>query len=321
MAELRGQGMAIDHQRHPASMIAGAPPIARLPDVGRDLESDLERHLPPASEPSGPPPIALSRMIATEVIPRLLLATRAAGAAPHATPSAYSPAPTASAAPAPTEADLTDLLALAMREEVETVAAHVDSVLARGIPIDTVFLDLLAPTARRLGEMWENDECNFAEVTIGLMRLQQVLRRLSPSFQHDAARPDLAYRVLLMPTPGEQHTFGLVIVGEFFRRAGWDVHGGAHLTDDELAGLVKRTWFGVVGFSLGSENGVDALAASIRRVRRASCNPDIGVMVGGPLLVANPGLVARVGADATAEDARDAVMQAHRLLHLLPVHA
>ena len=308
MAELRGQGMAIEQQRHAASMIAGAPAMARMPD--------LERHLPPATEPAGPAPVVLSRMIATEVIPRLLLATRAA--VPHAT--ARHAAESAPAA-APTDADLADLLALVLRDEVDTVAAHVDAVLARGVPIDLIFLELLSPVARRLGEMWESDECNFAEVTIGLMRLQQVLRRLSPSFQHDAARPDLAYRVLLMPTPGEQHTFGLVIVGEFFRRAGWDVHGGAHLTDDELAGLVKRTWFGVVGFSLGSETGTEALAASIRRVRRASCNPDIGVMVGGPLFVANPGLVARVGADATAGDAREAVTQAHRLLHLLPVHA
>lgn len=308
MAELRGQGMATEHQQTAASFAAANPPMARLPNLE---PHDLERHLPPPTEPAGPPPIVLSRMIATEVIPRLLLATRAAA-----------PARPAAAAdiPAPSQREITQLLVLAMREEVEAVAAHVDSVLARGVPVEAVFLDLLSPVARRLGELWESDECNFAEVTIGLMRLQQVLRRLSPSFQHDAARPDLAYRVLLMPTPGEQHTFGLVIVGEFFRRAGWDVHGGAHLTDDELAGLVSRTWFGVVGFSLGSENGTDALAASIRRVRRASCNPDIGVMVGGPLLLAQPGLVARVGADATAGDAREAILQAHRLLHLLPVH-
>ena len=37
----------------------------------------------------------------------------------------------------------------------------------------------------------------------------------------------------------------------------------------------------------------DALARQIRAVRRASRNPAIGVMIGGPLLIAHPGLAAR----------------------------
>jgi methanogenic corrinoid protein MtbC1 len=42
-------------------------------------------------------------------------------------------------------------------------------------------------------------------------------------------------------------------------------------------------------------------------------------MVGGPVFVAKPELARRVGADATAADARGAVTQAERLLDLLVV--
>jgi methanogenic corrinoid protein MtbC1 len=37
-------------------------------------------------------------------------------------------------------------------------------------------------------------------------------------------------------------------------------------------------------------------------------------MVGGPLVLDHPEVVARVGADATATDARDAAVQAEKLL-------
>jgi methanogenic corrinoid protein MtbC1 len=41
-------------------------------------------------------------------------------------------------------------------------------------------------------------------------------------------------------------------------------------------------------------------------------------MVGGPVFLAHPELVAMVGADATAADGRQAVQQAQRLLMLIP---
>ena len=40
-------------------------------------------------------------------------------------------------------------------------------------------------------------------------------------------------------------------------------------------------------------------------------------MVGGPMILARPELVALVGADATAVDARQACVQAEHLLELL----
>ena len=39
------------------------------------------------------------------------------------------------------------------------------------------------------------------------------------------------------------------------------------------------------------------------------------IWVGGPSFVADPGLAARVGADATAVDGHQAVLLAHELIH------
>ena len=144
-----------------------------------------------------------------------------------------------------------------------------------------------------------------------------MLRELSPVFQHESEYPEGGRRVLLIPMPGEQHIFGLSVVVEFFRRAGWDVCDGAVASNDELVELVRSEWFNVIGFSVSCENRLDALAAGIRAVRRASRNRAIGVLVGGRVFIEQPDLVAFVGADATAVDARQSALQAENLLTLL----
>jgi MerR family transcriptional regulator, light-induced transcriptional regulator len=145
-------------------------------------------------------------------------------------------------------------------------------------------------------------------------RLQQVLRTLSPHFQAEAMIRAQPETVVLAPGPGEQHTFGLLMVGEFFRREGWRVAGGPATSANDTVLIARRMWVDVVGFSIGSPAGLEALAQAIRAVRRASRNPNLYVLVGGPLVLTRPGLVARTGADAAAADAAGAVRQATALL-------
>lgn len=253
----------------------------------------------------------LAKTIEQQVIPRLVLSSRA-----------QPPRAASLASGGPLDSD--DVARYAhelLARDADGALAFMIAIESRGFPAETLYLDLLAPTARHLGTLWEQDHCSFTQVSIGMVRLQQVLRRLSPAFQADLGQIDLARRVLLLPMPGEQHTFGLVMVSEFFRRAGWDVWGGPQSPEADTLELVAAIAFQVVGFSVGSTGTLDRLASTIRTVRRRSSNPDIGILVGGPIFLAQPELVALVGADATATDGRHAVQQAHALVamrHLRP---
>lgn len=251
--------------------------------------------------------LKLTRTIEAEVIPRLLLASQAAGAADLDRRD-------------PEEGDVGELARLLLTRDVHVASAFVRDFHSRGSRFDALYLDLLAPTARHLGDLWCEDLCSFSEVTLGLVRLQQVLHELSPAFQREEAPRQLNRRALLVPTPGEQHTFGLAMVAEFFRRAGWDVWTAPLVGEDELARIVRRRWFAVVGLSLGSEVRMDRLSGAIRAVRRASRNRAIGVMVGGPMFIGRTDLAALVGADTTAADAGAATVQAERMLDLLAVN-
>jgi methanogenic corrinoid protein MtbC1 len=194
------------------------------------------------------------------------------------------------------------------------LAAAVDAIHRRGFSVDALFLDLFAPAARHLGELWVADRCDFSTVTICLGRLQRLLREWSPTFGTEVEHPPNGRRILLAQHPEEQHSFGLSMVAEFFRRAGWEVLGGVGGAAPDPSAQVSREWFDAVGFSIGSETRVDWLRERIAQVRKATRNRSVVVLVGGPLFVLKPEWARSVGADASGHDGGQAPKLAEDLL-------
>ena len=247
----------------------------------------------------------LAQAIQHEIIPRLMLA--------HRVPSVCLPQPLVQA-PLVSPLDVQEFSKLVLSLDENVAQACIDAMRTRGISIETIYLDLLAPVARHLGELWEQDLCDFTEVTVGLGRLHRVLRELSPAFGQSQDQTASGRRILLLPGPGEQHTFGLVMVAEFFRRAGWDVAGGPWEAGADPVVMVKREWFDVVGFSLANGQHLPELAQCIGNVRKAALNPDVGVMVGGPTFLLNPEYVVKVQADVAVNDGSKAPEAAESLV-------
>ena len=249
----------------------------------------------------------LARTIEAEIIPRLMLAH--GGQDPAA-------AAISCEDKAPSSPEVVEFANLVLAQDATVARTWVEAVRARGASPETIFLELLAPAARRLGELWEADLCDFTQVTLGLWRIQQVVHELAPSFRNDVQFAPSGRRVLLSAAPGDQHTLGLLMVGEFFRHSGWEVCAGSSGRSLDLVKAVQTERFDVLGFSVGSEARLEALKGLIAAVRGASSNPDLVIMVGGPIFVEHPEWVTLVGADATATDAKDAVRRADEMVPL-----
>lgn len=211
------------------------------------------------------------------------------------------------------------------------VARHVDAVrfggesasmqlvaelLERGVTAEQIFLDLLAPGARRFGELWCDDSCDFLDVTVALGRIQRVLRSLSRNFLDEETGAVPAGTVLLTALPGFQHTLGLFMVAEFFVRDGWQVSMGWPVSHFDLHTAVRADWLDVVAFSVSCDDELPRLTAEIKNVRRHSRNPRVQILVGGRIFEDAPALVARIGADAGTADARQAAILAAQLLRV-----
>jgi len=201
---------------------------------------------------------------------------------------------------------------LVIQPEAVAARAYFDVMRARGYSLDALFVDFLAPTARHLGELWDQDRCDFVDVTLGVARLHELLEMFS--LAEDYVGDDLRHRAILIASPGEKHRFGMDMVAKFMRAAGWTVTIEIERSAEENARSVADEWVGVAGLTMSSDIRVEAAARTIEMLRKSSLNPSLSIIVGGPAFAENAALVAQIGADAAANDAPTAVILAKRLL-------
>jgi methanogenic corrinoid protein MtbC1 len=241
----------------------------------------------------------LARLVETEIIPRLVLAHQLA---PNAVSEAMDQV-----------ADLdeaTDVFTdLVLSRDVDDLTAFVDTLLHSGRSMNSIYLDLLAPTARRLGDYWDQDRISFTDVTIGVGRLQHLVRALS--WRTEQELEETASRsAYFIPSLSEQHTFGLFILEDIFQRAGWRTWIETSATDDQTIRAVRNQWFDLLGVSASRDTQIDEVAATIAAARGASRNPDLFILVGGRLFMEQPEIVSAVGADAIASSGDHALLVA-----------
>ncbi len=275
--------------------------MATMPGVSADRSNPK-----PPGVADGQSPVELVNLIEGEIIPRLLVAHRRDTKLPieQDTQSSH-----------PIGArDIALFADLALDQQAHILIRHVDGMLDRGVSVESILIDLLAPVARALGEQWEQDEVDFIEVTMGLWRLQEIVHDLAARIPGIAPDPESNRRALFALMPGDQHCFGTLLIDECFRRRGWATQCLTAANEAQLIAIAEERWFELIGLTVPTDHHIDALPRLIGALRKASRNPQVGVLVGGQVFNKNPELVLRVGADATAPDARQAVDRAERLL-------
>jgi MerR family transcriptional regulator, light-induced transcriptional regulator len=221
-------------------------------------------------------------------------------------------------------ADCTAIVAAEIRQfadisvhgDTEALMQQIDRHLANGHSVEGLFINLLAPAARALGTSWEEDSLDFMAVTMGLWRMQEALRELtlrSPPPLHPAHG---RRRALFAPVPGEQHSFGIIMVAECFERAGWETDILLQPTQSDLNHQLADRHYDLVALSISCDIFVDTLHGLIAAAKSIAKNPRIRVLIGGRVVNENPALVKTCGADGSAIDAPSALALAD---HLIPL--
>lgn len=184
----------------------------------------------------------------------------------------------------------------------------VDSLMAQGFAQERIFLELITPAARHLGALWDSDLCSFADVTCGLAILHHVVYRLGYEFREGQHDKGLQTNVMMCCAPGSMHLLGATIVGDLFRREGANVVIEVSSTEQELVRAVANEWFDVIGISVAIESQLPLLQTLVSKLKKESGNPNVKVLLGGPIFMlinATPDLF---GADAISNNAQEVVL-------------
>lgn len=252
----------------------------------------------------------INSVLEGDIIPRLLMA-HASGLPDSATEAGIKLDPE----------DMQRFADLPLKLEAPNLLEEVDRFLDQGASVEAIYLDMLAPAARRLGEMWSNDECDFVDVTMGLWRLQEVMREVSMRSPVPIMGSEAPRSALFCPIPGDVHSFGAQMIEEVFARAGWQSEVMLQPERRELLDLLARKPIDVLGLTVSRSCPASSLAGLIKAARSVAVNPHLSIIVGGHTINQKPDIVADIGADGTGDDARAALETAERLVASAPVRA
>lgn len=240
---------------------------------------------------------AIENLLERAVIPRLLRAN---------------PETMSGAAPEFARVDVELFMETTLGADDRATIDYIDRMVAAGAPIDRLYLSLLAPAARLLGERWTADTLDFVQVTTGMTRLQMLLHEFRPRFVGGASGG--SRRALITPVPGEQHVFGPMMIADYLARAGWSTSWESDTTSAVIARRVRDDAIDLLGLSCAAERNLSGIERCIKSARRAARGRQLAVIVGGSVFDGKPQLAQEVGADATAIDGPHAVAAADRLV-------
>lgn len=159
----------------------------------------------------------------------------------------------------------------------DTADLMVADLMEAGLTVEDICLDHLAPAARCLGEWWEVDRLPFTEVTLATSRIQAMLCRMPASRAMPLTISDKG--AVFCAVPGEQHTLGVMMAADLFRRNGWDVTLLVGLAHDEMLSRLARDDRRVIGLSCSGDHSRDALGALMHGIRKV--RPDAHILLSG----------------------------------------
>lgn len=207
----------------------------------------------------------------------------------------------------PVDADLVDALARAALARDPAALSRMMPALRQMRIGDIDLIDRYLPAvARTLGCGWAEDRLGFASVTIGMARLQGLLRQVSselPVQVTSDAAVDMPTVLMVLPET-EQHSFGLQVLGGQMRRQGFLLQIVLGQGPDRIADLVRQRSYDMAFVSVGGDAQVACAAAVVKALKTGS-GGRLAVAVGGAQLDRCVDLHLAVGADiATCDPAR-----------------
>lgn len=162
--------------------------------------------------------------------------------------------------------------------------------------------DIYIPiAARQMGQSWHDDELSWIDVTIGVGRLQSLLREIGTAWAADQAGDRGHGTVLFIVPDREQHTLGPMVATGQLRRYGVSVCLRIAPSFNELRSLMEARHFDGVMISVATKDKLDSVAKTVQFLRMVTTNPT-PIIVGGAVMAKVEDPASCTGADFSSND-------------------
>jgi excisionase family DNA binding protein len=190
------------------------------------------------------------------------------------------------------------LLATLVAGDEEGAWTLVDNTIAAGAAPADIHLEALAPSLRKIGDLWERGDIDVADEHRAAAVATRIVARLGPRFRPRGRRSGV---VLAAGVEGDHHALPVALLTDLLRAAGFRVVdlGADAPADAILRALDDAGPADALCITVSTNNRYAAARRAVRRVRAG--NADLMILVGGPA-VPDAATAESLGSDGFAPD-------------------
>ena len=157
-----------------------------------------------------------------------------------------------------------------------------------------------------MGDAWTDDQMSWLDVSIGVGRLQSLLREIGMAWVADQAGDTGHGTVLLIVPDREQHTLGPMVAMGQMRRYGVSVCLRIAPSHNELRSLMVARQFDGVLISIATKDKLESVSNTVQFIKAVAGKP-MPIVVGGAVTPKVEDLAAATGADLASNDICEAL--------------
>ncbi|GAB1480460.1 oxygen-sensing regulator PpaA [Paracoccaceae bacterium] len=202
---------------------------------------------------------------------------------------------------APRETLVTGLIAASLSGTKSAFAEFLSELKRARISLPALADVYIPLAAQRMGQAWLDDELSWLDVTIGVGRLQSLLREIGSAWAADQAGDTGHGTVLLIVPEREQHTLGPMVATGQMRRYGVSVCIRIAPGFNELRSLMAARQFDGVMISMATREKIEPVAKTVRFLKSVMTQPT-PIIVGGAVMSKVEDLASCTGADYASND-------------------
>lgn len=202
-------------------------------------------------------------------------------------------------------------LSALLRRERHLASRLIIAAAQSGTSVRDIYLHVFQRCQYEIGRLWQMNQISVAEEHYCTAATQMVMSQLYPYlFSGQKSGRTLVAACVA----GDLHEIGARFVSDFLELEGWNtIYLGANVPSSDIVKLLNDREVDVLALSATMTFHVRVVADLIADIRASPAGVKVKIMVGGYPFNIAPELWRRVGADAWARDALEAISVADRL--------
>ncbi len=194
------------------------------------------------------------------------------------------------------------------------IKAHdlIATLVKNGVPVASIYENIFTVTQQEIGLLWQNNIITVAHEHYCTAATQSIMATLYPYIFTSEKK---GRKMLACSVSGDLHEIGIRMLSDLFEMDGWDTYYmGANMPESNIISAIVEQNPQLLAISATMPFHITKVHSLIKKIRSNILLDNVRIMVGGYPFSLVGDLWRKVGADAFAPDANDAVKIANKMM-------